>query len=137
DFATGNMQCGVDFLLQFFHLQYHLYVGDTVEVALQSGEFVVDIIAQGVGHYQLVSTDVDLHTVFSFLPRGWRRPRACSRNTVAWATCADMDRCRSCASLSPKSLLHQSLAFTGRCDPHGFAVLGYRAPGDLNTLCFQ
>src|SRR5690606_13974605 len=72
--ATGNMQGSVDFLLQLFNLHDHLDIGDTVEVPLQSSKLVLDVAAHGFSHIQLVTTDVDLHTLFSFLPLRAPRP---------------------------------------------------------------
>jgi len=67
DFAAGDVQGGFDLLFEFLDLHGHLYVGDLVEVAFQSAQFLADIVTQGVGHIQLMSTDVDLHTTFSLL----------------------------------------------------------------------
>lgn len=68
DLATGDAQGSFDLLLQFLDLHDHLNIGDLVEMALQTAQFLADIVAQGVGHIQLMATDVDLHTAFSLLP---------------------------------------------------------------------
>src|SRR3990167_6326702 len=86
NFTASNVQGRFDFLFEFLDLHGDLYIGDLVEVALQSAEFFGDVVAQGVGHIQLVSTDVDLHTAFSLLPCVRGRREACRRNTVAWKT---------------------------------------------------
>ncbi|MNI74766.1 hypothetical protein D3C73_1308720 [compost metagenome] len=67
-FIAGNMQRGFDFLLQFFDGHRDLHISDLVEMSLQSFEFFADVGAKRFGHFQLVSTDVDLHTASPSLP---------------------------------------------------------------------
>ena len=108
-----------DFLLQLFDSHDDLHVGDLVEMPLNSFEFFADIGAQRFGHFQLVSTDVDLHTASPSLPVH----KAVGRNTHHWNAVARPS--------------HQTLTLAGRRDPEGLAVLGDGSTGDLNALCLQ
>src|SRR3546814_11019849 len=66
DFAACDVQGCFGFLLEFLDLEDHLNADDAVEVASKPIEFLLDVVTQGIGYFQLNTTVVDLHTAISF-----------------------------------------------------------------------
>jgi hypothetical protein len=56
-----DMQGGFHFVHQFFHLHDDRHIDDVVEVAFDADEFLGNVVADGWGHFQVMTGNRQIH----------------------------------------------------------------------------
>ncbi|MPN04532.1 hypothetical protein SDC9_151773 [bioreactor metagenome] len=78
-------------MCNLLHFQHNIDLINPVEILFKLGKFCINKIAQGFSDFDVVSSDVELHSVFLI---GWVKPVVCAGLTAEWIkTLGTSQRC--------------------------------------------